>query len=75
MGTDIVTKSNDLINANFNFTLNEYRILMYAVSCVNPMNKEFPFVLDINVKEFAAFFKVEVDGMYYDLKDILKFLF
>lgn len=67
----IVTKSNDLINANYSFSLNEYRILMYAVSCVNPMNKEFPSVLDINVKEFAAFFKVEVDGMYYDLKEAI----
>ncbi|WP_440617646.1 replication initiation protein [Cysteiniphilum sp. 6C5] len=67
----IVTKSNDLIDANYSFSLNEYRILMYAVSYVNPMTKEFPYILDINVKEFAKFFDIEVDGIYYDLKEAI----
>ncbi|WP_440617788.1 replication initiation protein [Cysteiniphilum sp. 6C5] len=64
-----MTKSNDLINANFSFSLNEYRILMYAVSYVNPMNKEFPSIVNIDVKEFAKFFNIEVDGIYQDLKE------
>ena len=64
----IVTKSNDLIKACFDFTLNEYRILLYAVSCINPKSREFERKIKINVKEFAKLFNISVDGLYTDLK-------
>lgn len=65
----LVTKSNELINANFNFTLNEYRILMYAVSCVSPMNGDFPRKFQIDVKKLAELFNLKLDGLYTDIKD------
>jgi len=71
MENDIITKSNELIQANFKFTLNEYRILMYAVSCINPMSDEFPRRLNIDVKKMADMFGIEIDGLYSDIKDAI----
>ena len=65
----LVTKSNDLINANFNFTLNEYRILMYAVSCVRPMHGNFPRTFHIDVKKIAELFNIKIDGLYAEIKE------
>ena len=69
MENDIITKSNDLIQASFKFTLNEYRILMYAVSCINPMSDEFPRRLNVDVKKMATMFGIEIDGLYSEIKD------
>lgn len=69
MEKHLITKSNDLINANFNFTLNEYRILMYAVSCVKPMGDHFPQVLKIDIKEIAKLFNIHTEGLYNEIKD------
>ena len=69
MDNEIITKSNDLIQANFKFTLNEYRILMYAVSCINPMSDEFPRHLNIDVKKMADMFGIGIDGLYSEIKD------
>ncbi len=71
MDSEIVTKSNDLIKANFKFTLNEYRILMYAVSCVNPMSDVFPRVLNVDVRKMAKLFDIEINGLYSDIKDAI----
>lgn len=65
----LITKSNDLISANFNFTLNEYRILMYAVSCVNPMGGGFPRTFHINVKKMSELFNIKIDGLYAEIKE------
>ena len=69
MEQHLITKSNDLINANFNFTLNEYRILMYAVSCIKPMDDNFPRILKIDIKEIAKLFDIHAEGLYNDIKD------
>jgi len=64
-----VTKSNELITNRFNFTLNEYRIFLYGVSLINPLDKEFPIEYEIELKTFAKMFSCDINGLYKDLKD------
>ncbi len=68
MNKKSITKSNELINSNFTFTLNEYRILMYGVSLINPLEKTFPETLKIDLKAFAEMFGLDVRGLYNDVK-------
>ena len=42
---------------------------MYGISCINPMHNEFPKEFDIDIKEFANMFNIEVRGLYTDIKD------
>ena len=69
-----ITKSNAIINSSYRLSLNELRIVLYGLSHIDPMAKEFPLFHRINIKELAEFFDIgEKDrGSFYDdIKDAL----
>ena len=68
MTKPIITKSNSLIEASYSFSLNEHRILLYGVSLINPIQKDFPNNFIIDIKRFAEIFGINVDGLYTDIK-------
>jgi plasmid replication initiation protein len=72
MSNKVVNKSNNLITSHFNFSMIEYRILLYAISLVNPLNKEFPQEFKINIREFAKQFNIDYRPLYTELKQTLK---
>jgi len=67
-----IIKSNNLITSHFNFSMTEYRILLYAISLVNPLDKDFPQEFKINIKEFAEQFNIDHRPLYTELKQTLK---
>ena len=72
MPNKTVSKSNNLITSHFNFSMTEYRILLYAISLVNPTDKAFPQEFKINIKAFAEQFGIEPERLYTELKQTLK---
>ena len=73
MGKLKITKHNDLITSKVNFTLNEYRIFLYGIGLMNPLDKEFPLSYEINISKFAKIFNCDLDGLYTELKtEIIK---
>jgi plasmid replication initiation protein len=72
MTNEVVNKSNNLITSHFNFSMTEYRILLYAISLVNPLDKEFPREFKINVSGFAKKFNIDVNGLYKELRQTVR---
>jgi plasmid replication initiation protein len=71
MAKKTISKSNNLITSHFNLSMNEYRVLLYGVSLVNPLNKEFPREFKINIQEFAKMFNIEPSNLYRDVRDTI----
>jgi plasmid replication initiation protein len=68
-----VTKHNDLITSRINFTLNEYRIFLYGISLMDPMDENFPLSYEIDISKFASMFNCNLGGLYTELKtEIIK---
>ena len=63
-----VTKHNDLITSKVNFTLNEYRIFLYGIALMNPLDEEFPLKYESNIQRFSEMFKCDLNGLYTELK-------
>ena len=63
-----ITKHNALIKASYRLTLNEMRLVLYGISFINPLTKEFPTELQINIGRFATMFGIDKEGVYDDLK-------
>jgi len=72
MAKKVVNKSNNLITSHFNFSMTEYRILLYAISLVNPKGKKFPQEFTINIREFAKLFNIDANPLYTEIKQTLK---
>lgn len=68
MSNKKITKSNSIINSSFRFSLNELRIVLYGLSRIDPMAKEYPLFHRINVNELAQFYDIgeKERGSFYD---------
>ena len=69
-GNALVTKANALIEASYNLTLNEQRIILACAAKIDgrkPMPRDAVFVLD--VEEFVALFGTEPKSAYAELEE------
>jgi plasmid replication initiation protein len=71
MVNKVVNKSNNFVTSHFNLSMTEYRILLYGISLVNPLDKKFPREFKINVKEFAEMFNVDASNLYRDIRETI----
>jgi len=67
----IVTKSNSLICANYNLTLQEQRIILTLASKVQPSDKEFK-EYQFSIKDFVNLLDLKSKNLYQQLKKITK---
>lgn len=67
MGSNSVTKHNELIQAGYRLSLNETRIVLYGISLINPLAKDFPLEYEVNVKKFIKLFGLEDNKNVYAL--------
>jgi plasmid replication initiation protein len=65
--TDLVIKSNSLIEGFMNMTQNEYKFILYLISKIKKEDKEFR-KQSISVKEFAEILNVKSEWLYTYLK-------
>ncbi|NUF50686.1 RepB family plasmid replication initiator protein [Gilliamella sp. ESL0250] len=71
----IVYKSNDLVSASYNLTLAEQRIILFAISKLNPASADNKTVV-IKANEFAEQFKnIDKNSIYKAIKDGLDDLY
>ena len=54
---NLVAQSNDLVNARFRITQNEFSLLAAMISLLEPNDKEFP-VFTIGIKEISKILKI-----------------
>jgi plasmid replication initiation protein len=69
-GTSIVTKANALIEASYNLTLNEQRIILACAAKLDgrkPMPREPVFLLDVD--EFVALFDADPKNAYAEMEE------
>jgi plasmid replication initiation protein len=64
-----VTKDNALIEAGYRLSLTEMQIILYGISLINPLQKEFPRSFKINIDRFAKLFNREHGQVYHEVKD------
>lgn len=64
-----VTKHNGLIQAGYRLSLNEARIVLYGLSLINPMAKDFPLEYEIDIKGFSEMFSLESKNIYGIIKE------
>lgn len=70
MSSNIVTKSNHLIEANYRLSLNEQRLVLAAISQIDgrkPIDKDNNFTITAN--EFSEIFKLPINQAYEALDD------
>ena len=60
-----VTKHNELIQAGYRLTLNEMRIVLYGISLINPLSKEFPLEYQIDIQKYIKLFGLESNNDIY----------
>lgn len=68
--SNIVTKSNDLVQAGYKLSLNEQRLILLAISRVNTargIHKEFYF--QVSAVDFSAQYGLELKHSYEAIKD------
>lgn len=68
MSREVTTRANALIEASYRFELLEMQILLYGVSLINPVSKEFPTEYTIEIKRFAEIFNKDLKFVYRELK-------
>jgi len=68
MDTKSVTKYNGLIEASYRLSLNEARIVLYGISLINPLAKEFPLEFKVDIKRFAEMFDIDSRNAYSMVK-------
>lgn len=72
----IVYKSNDLVSASYNLTLAEQRIVLFAISKLNPTDLNDNKTVTIKVGEFAEQYKdINKNSVYKAIKDGLDDLY
>lgn len=54
-----VSKSNAVINAGYRLSLNEQRVVLYGISLINPMSKEFQIKNTIDIRDLANFYGID----------------
>lgn len=63
----LVTQSNRLVEANYNLTVDEKRLILTAISIIHS-KKEVPEKIDITAIQYASIFKIDLDSAYSQLK-------
>jgi plasmid replication initiation protein len=69
-----VTKSNALVNASYRLSLNELRIVLYALSKINPLDEGFKMSHKIDARDMAVFFGIDTrvnKTFFKDIEDAL----
>jgi len=72
MNNNLITKNNALIEAAYRLSLTEMQIVVYGISLINPVQKDFPLVYRIEVVRFAEMFDRKHGEIYSDIKDAIK---
>lgn len=70
MSNSLIVKANDLIQARYELTLNEQKIILYAVSKLDT-NKDNFNIISLNVKEFFKLLNTSTER-YTELREIVK---
>lgn len=70
--TNSITKSNKMIEAGYRLTLTEMQIVLYGISLINPTDKKFPLVYEINISDFSMMFNKEHSKIYNDIKSAIR---
>lgn len=68
MDTNSITKSNALIEAGYRLSLTEIQIILYGISLINPVDKNFPLNYRIDIKRFAELFDRDHGDVYGAVK-------
>ena len=66
---NLVAQSNDLVNARFRITQNEFSLLAAMISLLEPNDKEFP-VFTIGIKEISKILKINERNTFKELDKV-----
>ena len=64
-----VSKDNALIDASYRLSLTEMQIILYGISLINPVQKEFPLNYRIDISRFAVMFDRKHGQIYKEVKE------
>lgn len=64
-----VTKSNALIESGYRLSLTEMQIVLYGISLINPLQKDFPRLYKIDMARFAQQFDRKHCQIYTEIKE------
>lgn len=68
MENNSVTKSNALIEASYRLSLTEMQLILYGISLINPLAKNFPLKYSIDISQFAKLFDRDHKDIYGEIK-------
>jgi len=68
MENNSITKSNALIESGYRLSLTEMQIVLYGISLINPIGKNFPLTYRIDIKRFAELFNRDHGDIYGEVK-------
>jgi len=68
IANNTIIKHNALIEASYRLSLNEIRLILYGISLINPLKKDFPTEISVDISKFANLFNTDKNGLYSDLK-------
>ncbi len=66
-----VTKSNAMIEAGYRLSLTEMQIILYGISLINPLQKDFPLTYKIEIKRFSELFNRTHGDIYKEIKQAI----
>jgi len=72
MNNNSITKSNSLIEAGYRLSLTEMQIILYGISLINPVRKNFPLCYRIDISRFAEMFGREHGQIYNEVKEAVQ---
>ena len=72
MKTNLVTKSNALIEASYRLSLTEIQVILYGVALLNPTEKVIPSEYRIDIGRFADQFDRRHGEIYESIKESIK---
>ena len=71
MDNNSITKSNALIEAGYRLSLTEMQIVLYGISLINPIAKDFPLKYRIDIKHFSELFNRNHGDIYREVKNAI----
>lgn len=70
MENKLVVKSNDLIQARYDLTLNQQKVILYAASKLDRDNKEFD-IIELDIQEFNNLLNIK-GNRYEELREVVR---
>lgn len=64
-----ITKSNSLIEAGYRLSLTEMQIILYGISLINPLQKDFPLSYQIEITRFSKMLNRDHGNIYKEIKE------